>query len=137
MQSTCCEKLCDCVSGWRSDEKRTSDRRVPACVRQQHGQGDVDVEPEASEPFVHFRIASERVHHVVAQQQAGGTRNQREKVRQGPYEQPVGDSGRQELLRRVHVPDQEHTRREQRANHAPGGAQAVQSVSGPFRRHHR
>lgn len=56
------------VSGRRGDKKRASDRRVPASVRQQHGEGGVDVEPDACKPVVHFRITAERFHHVDAQQ---------------------------------------------------------------------
>jgi len=95
------------------------------------------VEPDASEPVVHFRVAAERFHHVDAQQPFRGGRHQRAEIRQGPVQQPVGDTDRSALLRRVLVPDQEHSRGEHRANHPTGGAPSVQSVSGQVRSHYR
>jgi len=95
------------------------------------------VEQDACEPVVRIRIVAERFHHVAAQQPYSGGRHQCAKVRKGPLQQPAGDTDRSALLRRVLVPDQKHSRREQRSNHAPGGAPALQSVSGQVRRRHR
>lgn len=124
-------------AGRRGHEERAPDRGVPARVRQQHGQGGVDVEPDAGEPDVRVRVAAERVHLVAAQEQSDRGRHQRDQVRQGPVQQPAGDAGGPAVLRRVHVLHEEHTRREQRVHHAEGGAPAVQSVSGQVRRRHR
>jgi len=83
------------------------------------------VEPDACKPVVRVRIAAERFHHVASEQPYSGGRHQCAKVRKGPLQQPVGDTGRSALLRRVLVPDQKHSRREQRSNHSSGGAPAV------------
>lgn len=95
------------------------------------------MEPDASEPVVHFRVVAQRFHHVDAQQSFRGGRHQRAEVRKGPVQQPVGDTDRSALLRRVLVPDEEYSRRELRANHSPGSSPSVQSVSGQVRRRHR
>lgn len=123
-------------AGRRSDEERTSDGRVPAGVREQHGERSVDVEPDAGEPVVRVRIAAERVHHVAAEQPSGRGRRVRAEIRQGPVQQLAGDTRRPEILRLVHVLHEEHTRRKQLADRAPGSAQAVQSVPGQIRRGH-
>lgn len=95
------------------------------------------MEPDACEPVVRVRIAAERLHHVAFEQPYSGGRHQRAKVRKGPLQQPAGDTCRSALLRRVLVPDQKHSRREQRSNHSPGGSPTVQSVAGQVRRGHR
>lgn len=123
-------------AGRRNDEERTFDRRVPAGVREQHGQRSVDVEPNAGEPVVRVRIVAERVHHVAAEQPSDRGRYVRAEVRQGSVQQLAGDSCRPEILRGVHVLHEEHTRRKQLANRVAGSAQAVQSVAGQIRRRH-
>lgn len=116
-------------AGRRRNKKRTSDRGIPTRVPQQHGQGSVDVEPDARELVVRVRVVAERLHLVAAEQPSDRGRHERAEVRQRPVQQPAGDASRFAILRRVQVFRQEHTRREQRAHHVAGGAQTVQSIA--------